>query len=143
MAVKLKLSSLFNPRDERMPKKTGIGGKVKPFRKQPVFDPQKTIRAKPAIQAQLAPYRADTPKQVRAATAERLALAVDNINRHIKNSTQFKGLRFSVDDPSNRSVATVRDIRTGEVLRTIPPEGVLQIAANLRSLAGILVNKEG
>ncbi len=143
MAVKLKLAALFDPRDERLPKKTGIGGKLKPFRKQALFDPQKTIRAKPAVQAQLAPYRAANPKQVRQAFAERLALAVDNINRHIEQSTQFKGLRFSVDQASRRNVATVRDIRTGEVLREIPPEGVLQIAANLRSLAGILDNKEG
>lgn len=143
MAVKLKLSVLFDPREERLPKKTGIGGKLKPFRKQPLFDPQKTIRAKPALQAQLAPFKTVTPKQARMVVAERLALAVDKINRHIESSILFKGLRFSLDEASNRNVATVRDIKTGEVLREIPPQGVLQIAANLRSLAGILVNKEG
>lgn len=143
MSVKLKLSSLFKPIDERLPKKTGIGGKVKPFRKLPLFDPSKTIRAKPALQARLAEFKTISPKQVREATSARLSAAVDRINRHIDSTTTLKGLRFDFDEASNRNVAVVRDVKTGQVLRQVPPEGVLQIARNLRTLVGILVNKRG
>jgi flagellar protein FlaG len=143
MAVKLKLSALFDPRDERLPTKTGIGGRLKPFRKRPLFEPKNTIAGNPAVKAQLAQFKVADPKQVRAASRERLALAVDKINRHIKESIQFKGLRFDLDEESNRSVATIRDVKTGEVLKEIPPQGVLEIAANLRDASGLFVNRKG
>ena len=143
MVVKLKLSSLFNFRDERLPAKTGIGGKLKAPRKQPLFQPQHTIAGNAAVVAQLRQFKGPTIKEVQAAHGERLARAVDEINRHIKNNQVFKGVRFGLDEASNRNVAVVRDTRTGEVLREIPGEGVLQIAANLRRASGLFVNVEG
>jgi flagellar protein FlaG len=57
-------------------------------------------------------------------------------------------LSFSVDDTSNRTVVSVVDQSSGDVIRQIPSEEILRIAEKIKDLqndvgsaVGILVNK--
>ncbi|GAB6877614.1 flagellar protein FlaG [Thermaerobacter litoralis] len=52
-------------------------------------------------------------------------------------------LRFHVDDASGRLVVEVIDRDTGETVRQVPPEHVLQIAQYLETLAGRLLDDRG
>ena len=47
-------------------------------------------------------------------------------------------LQFSVDENTGRTVVTVRDAQTEEVIRQIPAEEVLNIAARLEEVNGVL-----
>lgn len=49
-----------------------------------------------------------------------------------------RDLQFSVDEDSGRTIVTVVDSESGEMIRQIPPERILQIAENLDEVNGIL-----
>ena len=50
-------------------------------------------------------------------------------------------LSFRVDEPTQRVVVNVIDTTTNEIIREIPPERVLEIAARLREFIGMLVDE--
>ena len=52
-------------------------------------------------------------------------------------------LNFSVDEDSGRSVITVTDTQTGDIIRQIPAKEVLAVANLIRESAGIEVGKVG
>jgi len=49
-------------------------------------------------------------------------------------ASRRRSLRFEVDQGSGRTVITVINESTKEIVRQIPPEELLQIAQNLESL---------
>jgi flagellar protein FlaG len=49
-----------------------------------------------------------------------------------------RDLEFSVDEDTGRTIITVLDSASGEVVRQIPPEEILAIAENLAEVQGIL-----
>ena len=138
MVTKLDFSKLLDPKDNRLPKKTGIGGKLRPLKTIPLFNP-KIIR-NPALAKQLDPIRVTNPQIIREAALKQLNSSVDTINRHLQKFKSTKGLFFEIDENSSRSFAVIKDKRTGEVLKEIPAQGVLQIAANLRDASGLIVS---
>lgn len=52
-------------------------------------------------------------------------------------------LQFSVHEGSGQMVVTVTDARTGEVIREIPPSEVLNLAARLDEMIGLLFDQVG
>lgn len=138
MVLKLDFSKLLDPRDNRLPKKTGIGGKLRPLETKPLFNPK--IMQNPTMARQLDPIRPANAKVIREAALERLNSSVRTINRHLQKSKNTKGLFFEIDPDTNRSFAVIKDKRTGQVLKQVPAQGVLQIAANLRDASGLFVS---
>ena len=138
MVKKLEFSKLLDPRDNRLPKKTGLGGKLRPLKPQRLFNP-KLVR-NDRLRASLDEFRPANPQVIRAAMLAKLNRSVDSINRHLQKSKNTKGVFFELDPDSNHSFATIKDKRTGEVIKQIPAEGVLQIAANLRDASGLIVS---
>lgn len=67
---------------------------------------------------------------------EELQSAVTNINEHVQNLQ--RGITFSIDDGTGRTIIKVIDTLTDEVVRQIPSEEVLEISANLQSVAGLI-----
>jgi flagellar protein FlaG len=63
--------------------------------------------------------------------------AIQSINMFLQENQ--RGLRFAVDKASGRTVITVIDPVSGDIVRQIPPQEVLDIARDLRS-AGVLLN---
>lgn len=57
-------------------------------------------------------------------------------------SMMRKGLAFRVDDSSGASVVSVMDVESGEVLRQIPSEEALELAAKLTEVTGLLMKTE-
>ncbi len=141
MVKKLELSQLFDPKENRLPKKTGIGGKLKPLKSQPLFDPK--LMRNPRLKKELAIFDPTNAANIREKFVKKLASSIDTINKHLQEFQQFKGISFELNEEAARTFAIVRDKKTGEVLKQVPSEGILQIAANLRDLSGILVELEG
>ncbi len=68
----------------------------------------------------------------------RLQEAVRELNRSMDNAS--RSLAFSVDQSVGVSIVTVTNKDTGEVVRQIPGEAMLNIAHSIESLKGILYN---
>ena len=72
----------------------------------------------------------------------------ESIEKTVEQISEFvhanaRGLRFRVDDASGRTVVTVVNPNSGEIIRQIPSEEFLQIASELRRFGRAhLVDKE-
>jgi flagellar protein FlaG len=66
--------------------------------------------------------------------------AVNAINRSM--STQSRGLEFSVDADSHRTIVKVVDRQTKELIRQIPTVETLQIAHALDQAHGLLIKQQ-
>lgn len=79
------------------------------------------------------------PQQQHAAQANPavgLSAAIEQINDFIQFAR--RDLVFSVDDATQQTIVTVVDAQTQEVIRQIPTEEVLAIAARLGEARGLL-----
>lgn len=65
--------------------------------------------------------------------------AVESINGAIEHIN--RGLRFSVHEDTQRMMVKVVDILTEEVIKEIPSEAVLDTAARIREMIGILIDE--
>jgi flagellar protein FlaG len=56
---------------------------------------------------------------------------------------QSKGrdLSFSLDERIDRTIITVKNLQTGEVVRQIPTEEVVRMAHSIEDMKGVLFNK--
>ncbi|MYN41035.1 hypothetical protein GTP55_16835 [Duganella sp. FT109W] len=68
-----------------------------------------------------------------------LKKSVDAINRFLENNSEVE---FSIDDHSGLSVVKVIDTETKQVLRQLPSVESLEIARNLNSMKGLLINSK-
>ena len=82
--------------------------------------------------------RADTYLIERAELLER---AVSDIDSFLQ--AQKRDLTFSFDKTTDRSIVTVKDGQSGDVIRQIPSEEVLKIAARIEELKEDVVNSVG
>lgn len=53
-----------------------------------------------------------------------------------------KRLDFRVDEKTNRVVVKVIDTKTDKVIKEIPPEQLLRLAAKIQEMIGLLVDEE-
>lgn len=67
-----------------------------------------------------------------------ISQAVQQLDAFVQNGQ--RSLRFRVDDATGRTVITVVNESTQEVIRQIPPAEKLALARNLDSLRGLLVD---
>lgn len=79
--------------------------------------------------------------------SESVEIAVKEVEAFLQ--VQNRDLSFSIDDNTDRSVVTVKDSASGEVIRQIPSEEILQLAERIKSLQqdvsssiGVFINKQ-
>lgn len=71
---------------------------------------------------------------------EQLETAVQELEQRVQ--TVARSLQFSVDKGSGRTVITVIDRETDEVIRQIPPKEVLALAERLQDGGAVLMEAE-
>jgi flagellar protein FlaG len=71
---------------------------------------------------------------------ENLHAAIENLNEQVERNG--RGLNFSMDEPLNRPVITVRNTATGEVVRQIPNEVVIKVAHSIENIKGLLLDQK-
>ena len=64
--------------------------------------------------------------------------AINRLNEMVRDGG--RGLSFAMDDKLGRPVVYVKNAETGEVVRQIPNEVVVQLAHSIESFKGILHN---
>jgi flagellar protein FlaG len=101
-----------------------------------------TISTAEAAATQAAEQRANSRK----AQEERAELeaALQKLNQHMRENA--RDIEFSVDEVTDRTVITVRQSETGEIIRQIPSDGLLefahQVEMQLEDPKGLLFNSE-
>jgi flagellar protein FlaG len=68
---------------------------------------------------------------------QQLELLVERLDAFV--STFNKGLSFRLDEESGRSIVTVYEVSTGDVIRQIPEKEMLELAQQITHHAGGLV----
>ena len=81
-----------------------------------------------------------TPKPERKPSSDQLREAVKEIQESVGNSNSNTNLQFSVDEDTGRTVVSVIDSETRQVVRQIPSEEVMRMARALDRMQGLLVN---
>ena len=69
--------------------------------------------------------QAPASRSVQEQRAE-LQAALDKLNQHMRENA--RDIEFNVDERTNRTVITVRQRDTGEIIRQIPSDGLLEFA---------------
>lgn len=74
-----------------------------------------------------------------------LKTAVKDVVDRLNTIEDFhdRGIRFSVDEETEKVVIKIVDSNTNEVIRQIPPEEVLNMIRRLDEFQGLLINKRG
>ncbi|MEN3186781.1 MAG: flagellar protein FlaG [Atribacterota bacterium] len=78
-------------------------------------------------------------KETRALSKEKLVHLVKQMNT-VMEALSIEA-RFSVHQPTHAIVVTLINRDTGEIVRQIPPEKLLDMVARLRELAGLFVDE--
>ena len=81
------------------------------------------------VSPQQAVRQARADRQAASQEVEDVRQAVEDINSHFQSVG--RDLKFQVDKESGRTIITVLDSETKEVVRQIPPEEVLNLAQRL------------
>lgn len=139
----MKIFNDLTPKNERMPKKTGIGGTIEPMKMVPFVQPEFFIQNNPAIKANIAPFNPVNPKNIRADFLMKLNASIEGINSMLSASKQFKNISIGVHEESGFYFAVVRDQSSGRVLKQYPGENFLEIASRLQDASGLLVDIVG
>lgn len=69
---------------------------------------------------------------------------LDNMAQSLQSfvASLNRSIEFSVDDEANRNVITVKDTLSGDVIRQIPSQEVLELIKSLGKTSGILFNED-
>ena len=65
--------------------------------------------------------------------------AVTRLNEQMQS--KGRDLSFSMDERIDRTIITVKNLQTGEVVRQIPTEEVVRMAHSIEDMKGVLFNK--
>jgi flagellar protein FlaG len=100
-------------------------------------------QASAAESGSLPPLVGSEPNPANSAIAQDPA-AIESSVRQINDYVQTlnRDIEFSVDKEHNRTIIKVIDSDTGEVIRQLPPEDVLQLAKRLEQMDGLLVREK-
>jgi len=90
----------------------------------------------------LTPGNKGVEKQVKEPDPSRLAEMAASVQKSL-NIMHNVDLRFSVHEASGRIMVIVTDESSGKVIREIPPLEILQLAAKLDEMVGMIFDKKG
>jgi len=113
-------------------------------RAPPAAKPQSTPQAAPSGSSQPAPPAPGQPSSTDSApplSAQEITRAVDSIKQ--LSQQMDRNLQFHVDEGTGKTVVTVLDRETEEVIRQIPSEELLSVAQRLKEGGGLLEDLTG
>jgi flagellar protein FlaG len=93
--------------------------------------------ARPEVQIQALPQQSAPPAPERA--------KVEQVVKELKQLVEpmvANGLNFSIDDSTGKTIVRITDGETGEMIRQIPSEEMLEIARSLDKMQGLLLRQE-
>lgn len=92
--------------------------------------------AAPAVQVAANAVPAVSPAEER----QRVKQAVEQVNKAVPSFS--RNLQFSVDEDTNKNIVRVVDTTSGELIRQIPSEEIIEIAKALDKLQGMIIRQK-
>jgi len=100
----------------------------------------------------VAPQGASAPAAVKAPvmpepapqqqpSKEQVQKAMESIKQMVESKAP-NSLQFSVDNETGKTVVRISDVKTGEMIRQIPSEEMLEIARSLDRMQGMLLQQK-
>ncbi|MUK76111.1 flagellar protein FlaG [Aliivibrio fischeri] len=80
---------------------------------------------------------AEAEQKLETKKKEALHKAVEELNEYVKSMD--RGLSFRLDEESGRQVITVFEVSSGDIIRQIPDEKMLEVARDLAASASGLI----
>jgi flagellar protein FlaG len=96
----------------------------------------------PSVPAARVPSAVPDPAPQQQPAPEQLQKAVESMKQMIEAKAP-NSLAFSIDDSTGKTVVRISDAQTGEMIRQIPSEEMLEIARSLDRLQGMLLKEQG
>ncbi len=81
------------------------------------------------------------PVPQQQAKPEQVQKAVEAMKQLIESKAP-NSLSFAIDDSTGKTVIRISDAQTGEMIRQIPSEEMLEIARSLDKLQGLLLQQQ-
>ncbi|NLJ80899.1 MAG: flagellar protein FlaG [Firmicutes bacterium] len=81
----------------------------------------------------------ENTKQESKILLEEIEEGVDSLNSALEFIN--RGLEFTIHEETNRVMVKVIDLATGEVIKEIPPEELLDTVARIRDMIGLLLDE--
>lgn len=88
-----------------------------------------------------ASQKTPTQEEKNAVSLSEVESAVESLN--VQSGLSERSLRFQIDDGTDQIIVSVIDEETGDVIRQIPPEASIKLAAQNQGPSGILTNIHG
>lgn len=82
----------------------------------------------------------ESPKQQQP-SQEQVQKAVESVKQMVE-AIKPNSLQFSIDDDTGKTIVRVSDAQTGEMIRQIPSEELLDIARSLDKMQGMLLQQK-
>lgn len=101
----------------------------------PVSVPGNTARAATQRTADALPQAAEQPSR------ERVEKSVDEMRSAVSDSAS-NNLQFSIDSDTGQTIVRVTDMQTGELIRQIPSEELVELAKSLDRMQGKLLRQQ-
>jgi len=115
---------------------------IQPVKAVEVSTQSSATTAWPAGSSARAELRAPKPADLGfdpQAMRQNLAAAIDRLNEQMRSNG--RDLNFRIDERIERTVITVKQAQTGEVVRQIPAEEILKLAHSIEDIKGLLFNE--
>lgn len=91
-----------------------------------------------ATSVEALPQAAPLPEQP---SREQVQKAVDEMRKSLSESAS-SNLQFAIDDESGETIVRVTDRKTGELIRQIPSEEMVELAKSLDRMQGMLLRQQ-
>ena len=114
--------------------------RIQPVELQPLVNPEMVGSLSEAQRNLIGLTRAIVPDSVRQEQLDTLQMAIDAVNAYIQSTQQSFSIRFELHQRSGLTYALIRNTETGQVLKQIPSNALLNIAARVRQASGIFAN---
>ena len=123
---------------ELRPKASSPEGAARPVEsRNPIQQTNTSLAATASSSAITAPEartQESKAQETQALDRQKVANIVDELNERFKG-LRHTGLQFNIDDKVDQLVVKVMDVEKDEVIRQIPPEELLELAAFLKERA--------
>jgi len=113
--------------------------RIQPIDLPPLVNPD-MVAASPAQRALIGLTQAIDPVALRGEQLALLQNAVDSVNAYIRSTQANFAIRFELHQRSGLTYALILNTQTGQVLKQIPSETLLNIAARVKLASGIFVD---
>ena len=114
--------------------------RIRPIEAEPLVNPDLSGTLPEIKRELIGLVKPVVPEAVRREQLDALQSAIDSVNAYIRSTQANFGIQFELHQRSGLTYALIRNMETGRVLKQIPTETLLNIAARVRQASGIFAN---